>query len=110
MPAYWEFKAMAASIGLDNLLGNPGEPTWPHETGEWWLPIRIWFLLSLVDVASVGVPYCSALLVRRQELFNDGCAGPLRLWLHGPYGLDINTDGGLWPTGRVVSRNVPDKP
>ena len=50
MPAYWEFKAMAASIGLDNLLGNPGEPTWPHETGEWWLSLGVLAAMTFIFV------------------------------------------------------------
>lgn len=50
MPAYWEFRAMASSVGLDGLLGNPADPTWPQESSEWWLSMAVLCAMSVVFI------------------------------------------------------------
>jgi hypothetical protein len=50
MPAYWEFRAMASSVGLDGLLGNPDDPTWPQESSQWWLSMAVLGVMSVAFI------------------------------------------------------------
>ena len=51
-PAYWEFRAMASSIGLDALLGNAAGSTWPQESSQWWLSMGV---LGVMTIVFIGI-------------------------------------------------------
>jgi len=51
MPGYWEFRAMAASVDLDALLGpETTETTWTHAASEWWLSAIVLAVMSAVFI------------------------------------------------------------
>jgi hypothetical protein len=55
MPGYWEFRAMASTIGLDALLGQFTDPTWPRETAQWWLSMVVLTVMSMLFIAAAIV-------------------------------------------------------
>jgi len=53
MPGYWEFRAMAASVDLDQLLGpETNETTWAHAANEWWLSALVLTVMSAIFIAA----------------------------------------------------------
>ena len=52
MPGYWEFRAMASTIGLDALIGRFADPTWPQESVQWWLSMVVLALMSLLFIVA----------------------------------------------------------
>ena len=55
MAAYWAFRAMASSIGLDALLGPEASNTWPHETAQWWISMTALAVMSIAFVIATMV-------------------------------------------------------
>lgn len=53
MPGYWEFRAMAASVDLSQLLGPEStETTWVHTASQWWLSALVLTVMSAAFVAA----------------------------------------------------------
>lgn len=50
IPGYWEFRAMAASVDLDTLLGPEPPQDWPHEPATWWQSLVVLIGMSVVLV------------------------------------------------------------
>ena len=51
MPGYWEFRALASSVGLDGLIGpDPESPAWPHEIGQWTGSASVLVVMGVVFV------------------------------------------------------------
>lgn len=54
MPANWEFRAMAASVDLNVLVGS-SDATWHHTSSTWWLSLLVLVGMALVfAVATVA--------------------------------------------------------
>lgn len=51
MPAFWEFEAMAASVDLGALIGDPDSP-WSHTAGQWWLSMGVLAVMTLFFIAA----------------------------------------------------------
>jgi len=55
MPAFWEFEAMAGSVDLGALIGDPDSP-WSHTAGQWWLSMIVLAVMTVMFVlAAIAV-------------------------------------------------------